>query len=795
MDYISEKISRDPVTGKLYVGKKPGDDQAPDAPATNTTASGTPQPEKKGANFSLGGVEPTTGKGFLGVQPGRDPADTFSGKLANLFIPRMDKETGRLYMGTQVGRDPKRTADTASATATPATPAAGTPAAGTPSQDVKDKSAAPKLSSFGAAFKAAREARLSGKGGDTFEFGGKKYHSYQAGEKRPGAGAASAAKPAAVPAASKASAGSPQEPPLSDKELAAIQREKDIGKTGTVTLTPAQVGSRMLDDMIAGGVKRSMGRTYDDRGVIQKNPNSARFADTKVFTTTTRTPGENSTTTTRNDGKTSTRSVSGGGTTEIKLNDTRTPAEKASDEAKDKAAADAQVAAAQQRYDERQKLKKNSIPGSSNVGYSVKESIANYKEAFRAVLAEASDQKFTDYDIERQVSHGLGQKYDKNNPEHKKKADALRKYHQARGRYVNDAAKPQGATQPQAATQPQGAARPQAASQPQGTTRPQGTTQQTRDNVDSKTDRAAREQAARNSRSAQAQARYSGFGYSAKKTAGGGGSRGGGGGGGSASRATGSPTGGMNWTKTKNWAKTNLTPGKVARFGAGLTGAALTGMGAQYIANAVLTSTASKIANTDYNADVAKARGDDLASAFLKGAPEGAGWAVGGAVMDKIRGVPVKGNLARGAMVASGVAAGDYVRSKTANTPFAPLGRIAGTTLTSAGYGGGIGGKPGAAIGGAGGFGVGVGREINKIKVGDSDVGDYASRGIEAADKALGSPLTRGIRAQGAEDRAKMKAAMDKKRQQNTTVKSDSALDRVRRRDLPAGYGVLKRPQ
>ncbi len=380
MDYISEKISRDPVTGKLYVGKKPGDDQAPDAPAASTTASGTPQPEKKGANFSLGGVDPTTKKGFLGVQPGRDPADTFSGKLANLFIPRMDKETGRLYMGTQVGRDPKRTADTASATATPATPAAGTPAAGTPSQDVKDKSAAPKLSSFGAAFKAAREARLSGKGGDTFEFGGKKYHSYQAGEKRPGAGAASAAKPAAVPAASKASAGSPQEPPLSDKESAAIQREKDIGKTGTANLIsflpPAQVGGRMLDDIIAGGMKRSMGRTYDERGVIQKNPDSFRFYDTKVSTTTTRTPGENSTTTTRNGGKTSTRSVSGGGTTEIKLNDTRTPTEKAADEAKDKADADALVAAARVKAG-KPTYKDSAAPTWRSGSPTVKESIRN----------------------------------------------------------------------------------------------------------------------------------------------------------------------------------------------------------------------------------------------------------------------------------------------------------------------------------------------------------------------------------------------------------------------------------
>ena len=761
MDYISEKISRDPVTGKLYVGKKPGDDQAPDAPATNTTASGTPQPEKKGANFSLGGVEPTTGKGFLGVQPGRDPADTFSGKLANLFIPRMDKETGRLYMGTQVGRDPKRTADTASATATPATPAAGTPAAGTPSQDVKDKSAAPKLSSFGAAFKAAREARLSGKGGDTFEFGGKKYHSYQAGEKRPGAGAASAAKPAAVPAASKASAGSPQEPPLSDKELAAIQREKDIGKTGTVTLTPAQVGSRMLDDMIAGGVKRSMGRTYDDRGVIQKNPNSARFADTKVFTTTTRTPGENSTTTTRNGGKTSTRSVSGGGTTEIKLNDTRTPAEKASDEAKDKAAADAQVAAAQQRYDERQKLKKNSIPGSSNVGYSVKESIANYKKAFRAVLAEASDQKFTDYDIERQVSHGLGQKYDKNNPEHKKKADALRKYHQAKGRYL---------LYPESINQSA-----------------------------SRTDQAAREQAARNSQSAQAQARYSGYGYSAQRTAGGGGSRGGG------SRG-GSTPGGFT-SKLPSYLKTGLRYGKYsAALGPGLAGVWL-GSKLGVVAAAALTpkdynsktdypsslpqykSDGVTEVGKNYNADIAKVRGEYGRSATIKGSETAGGFALGTYAMDKTaqllgqpKPVPKPGllgkaptlrtSLGRGAVSGVGFGLGDYITNKTANTPYKNAGGLAGDVLKGASVGYGMIGKPGAVIGGT----AGLLKSATRI-AGD----DYKS----ASDESRARQRSRGIARFGFNPYERLDAEVEAEKKKQAVLKPKI--------DLPPGYGVLKR--
>lgn len=795
MDYISEKISRDPVTGKLYVGKKPGDDQAPDK-AADSTASGVPQPEKKGANFSVGGVDPTTKKGFLGVQPGRDPADTFSGKLANLFIPRMDKETGRLYMGTQVGRDPKRTADTAAAdtaaAGTPAagTPSAGTPAAGTPSQNASDKTAAPKLSSFGAAFKAAREARLSGKGGDTFEFGGKKYHSYQAGEKRSNA---SAATPAAVPAASKTSAGSPQEPPLSDKERAAVNTEKNISKTGTVTLTPAQVGNRMLDDMIAGGVKRSMGRTYDERGVIQKNPDSARFADTKVFTTTTKTPGEDSTTVTGSGGKKTTITVSGGGSTEIKRNDTRTPAEKASDEAKDKAAADAQVAAAQKRYDERQKR-----PGSSNVGYPVKESIANYKEAFRAVLAEAADQKFTDYDIERQVGHGLGQQYDRNNPEHKKKADALRKYHQSKGRYL---------LYPESINQSA-----------------------------SRTDQAAREQAARNSQSAQAQARYSGYGYSAKRTAGGGGSRGGGGsGGGSASRGTGSPTGasapGATDGKVLSYLKTGgrfagaLPAGLFGGWAGGKLGVATSAFLTPKDYNSKTDypkslpqpgpdgkDSTGKEVDTNYNAKIAAARGEYGRSATIKGSETAGQWAVGGYAIDKtmqalgspkpatawmpnikkpstILGPTVKANLARGLGTGVGVGLGQYIRNKTANTPYKDAGGLAGNVLTGAGYGYGVAGKPGAVVGGT----VGLLKSATRMAA-----DDYKS----ASDESRARQRSRGIARFGFNpyERQDAEVEAEKKKQAVNTVKTapskpESALDRVRRRDQPAGYGVLKRPQ
>jgi hypothetical protein len=172
-------------------------------------------------------------------------------------------------------------------------------------------------------------------------------------------------------------------------------------------------------------------------------------------------------------------------------------------------------------------------------------------------------------------------------------------------------------------------------------------------------------------------------------------------------------------------------------------------------------------------------------------------------------GVSAKQAAASGAFWGAGTAAGEYGRmkgnalEKQGKSAQASATRIAGKTSDYALKANTF--LPANApvqaravasgIGAAGGLGVGVGSEINKIKVGDSDVGGYVSRGVEAADKALGSPLTRGIRAQGAEDRAKMKAAMDKKRQQNTTVKPESALDRVRRRDLPAGYGVLKRPQ
>lgn len=178
MERINELfgIKKDPVTGKRYVGKKPGDDQAPD-----TAGSGTPE-EPKGRNFSLGGIDPQSGKLFLGVQPGRDPASSTSGKIANALIPRLDidsqgKGTGRMYMGTQVGKDPDQS-DSALATGSTAKTASAVP------QDQKDKTAQPKLSGFGSAFKAARQARLSGKAGDTFEYGGKKYTSYQKGEAR-----------------------------------------------------------------------------------------------------------------------------------------------------------------------------------------------------------------------------------------------------------------------------------------------------------------------------------------------------------------------------------------------------------------------------------------------------------------------------------------------------------------------------------------------------------------------------------------------------------------------------------
>lgn len=167
------------------------------------------QPKPAGSNFSLGGIDPKTNRLFLGTQPGRDPADTLTGKLANRLIPRLDKATGRAYMGTQVGKDPissdeklsksrKTTDDVKSGVTAKATPSA------TSSSDQVAKPAATSAtpSSFGAAFKAAREARLKG-GKDTFEYNGKQYHSYQAGERRSGA-----ATPAARPAAPKPETGS-----------------------------------------------------------------------------------------------------------------------------------------------------------------------------------------------------------------------------------------------------------------------------------------------------------------------------------------------------------------------------------------------------------------------------------------------------------------------------------------------------------------------------------------------------------------------------------------------------------
>lgn len=335
---------KDPVTGKRYYGKKVGDDQAdPNA-----------EPSK---GFSVGGVDPKSNKPFLGVQPGRDPSNTLTGKLSRAFIPRLDKETGRLYMGDRVGDDQ------AGAKAVP-TSSSGDVA--TPS------SASAKPSSFGAAFKAARQARLSGKGGDTFEYNGKQYHSYQKGESR-----SRSATPSATPAAARP---------------AATAAPEAAAKQATAAIAAASAAKATTSDAEA----RSADRVVDSRGVIQPSDGSRRrFRDdpSKVFTQTTRDPGENSVTTTRSGGTTSTVSVSGGGSTEHRLVDNRTAAEKASDDARDedesKKRLEASQAAAFARYGERMGYKNSSKGGVSNSrAVSVKENVESYKNAFRSVLSE-----------------------------------------------------------------------------------------------------------------------------------------------------------------------------------------------------------------------------------------------------------------------------------------------------------------------------------------------------------------------------------------------------------------------
>lgn len=178
--------------------------------------------------FGLGGVDPQTKKPFAGVQPGRDPRNTITGRLADLFIPRRDPKSGSLYMGRKVGDDSASGNDRVKSTAT--TPDATTSSNVSKAAD-QISSEKPKQS-FGDAFKAAREARLKG-GADTFEWNGKKYTSYQKGEQR------AAAKPAA--------------PAATNTVAAAANRSASAAATAQAATQPK--GEDLYDKLVTKGIR------------------------------------------------------------------------------------------------------------------------------------------------------------------------------------------------------------------------------------------------------------------------------------------------------------------------------------------------------------------------------------------------------------------------------------------------------------------------------------------------------------------------------------------------------------
>jgi len=104
------------------------------------------------------------------------------------------------------------------------------PPAKTVAQTRADTKVAPKskLSGFGAAFKEARKARLSGKAGDTFQYGGKTYTSYQKGEQ----------PKAKAPAVAKASNYGEE----SYKQHEAFRKEMEAG---LVTAQPAMSAAQL----------------------------------------------------------------------------------------------------------------------------------------------------------------------------------------------------------------------------------------------------------------------------------------------------------------------------------------------------------------------------------------------------------------------------------------------------------------------------------------------------------------------------------------------------------------------
>lgn len=114
--------------------------------------------------------------------------------------PTASPATPNIPMASPSPNTPGLSADATKQAQTAANPAAANPTAANPT--------AQKPQSFGEAFKAARDARLGGTGSDTFDWNGKKYHSFskddfaqgQGGKYNPAAKAGAAA-PAAAPAA------------------------------------------------------------------------------------------------------------------------------------------------------------------------------------------------------------------------------------------------------------------------------------------------------------------------------------------------------------------------------------------------------------------------------------------------------------------------------------------------------------------------------------------------------------------------------------------------------------------
>ena len=740
--YGKGTMSANTETGVLSIDGKKKDDttkQGSGVPASDTqTSVAQAQPEKKGMNFSLGGVDPTTRKPFLGVQAGRDPVTSSSGKLSNMFLPRLDKETGRLYMGQQVGRDKKVDA---------------TPQDDAVKQNDNVKSAVDQISkdsgkqniSFGSAFKAAREARLKGGGPENFTWQGKTYHSYQKGEERP-----AAKKDSGVPAASTGTAGTPAASASVDssKKNALDTYDNMIANTVSKFL-PSSAGK-------AGGTPAVSGAT------ASLAASTERLADTLVTVDTKKTPGENSSTNTKNGGNTSTVNVSGGGSTELKVNDKRTPEQKKSDEAKDNAEWAARVAAA-----ERAKQKKLQMFGTQE-SFALPSSLpSSYKDRFREALIEAAGQKFTDADIEKQAAGGRGQTYDKNNPEHRKWADSLRKNYQSKGRYIP----PEQPKVQTTAKQVDDFVRSAAAS----------ASQQTRDDVRARTDQAAREQAARNSASARAQARPGSYG----------------------SRTSTTGTAGQQAPRQSSASikdlsiKDNLK--NASKFGTKLGFSAIAGnyVGSRvggWATNKALNMTGITDPNNTQRSPVNQLRdkGQDAAAAVANRVPDALSWTVGGAILDKLSGRKPTGNWARGGAVLAGTSLADYMDAKAEKNPALKPLKYLSNIPRGAGYGYGVMGPKGALLGTAYGVGTSIGNAVS-----DTKVGKAVNLGIldtAAEITGLAAKEREGTGTSAAAHLDTKKEIEDYRKKKQTQTATPSAVDRVRARQQAPGSGVLKKP-